>query len=207
MPDLVLHHCPNTRSATVRWMLEETGAPYRVVPVDVFAGQGRTPEHLALNPFGKVPVLVVDGVPMTEYLAIVAFLGDLFPEAGLAIPAGDRLRGLYLSRIFLGAALEAAMMDLTFPRTQTRRGAVPYGEPETLFAVLSAAVTPGPYLFGERFTAADVAIGSGLNWGLMTGLLPQDPALLAYARRLSDRPAARRARELDAAMGVGAPKG
>lgn len=206
MTDLVLHHCPNTRSATVRWMLEEVGAPYRVVPVDLYSGGGRTPEHLALNPFGKVPVLVADGVPMTEYMAMILYLADAFPQAGLTIPVGDPRRGPFLSWIFLAlGGLEGAMLDQAFPRAEPRRGAIPYGELDTLVAVIEKGVEPGPWLLGDAFTAADVAIGSGVRWGLHTGGLPARPALAAYAERIAGREAIRRARALDAAMGIGVP--
>ena len=83
--EIVFYHNPQSRSQMAHWMLEETGAPYKTVLIDFAKGENRTPQFLAINPMGKLPTIVHRGVVVTETAAIIAYIADAFPAAGLAI--------------------------------------------------------------------------------------------------------------------------
>lgn len=207
MAALTLYHAAPSRSSIVRWMLEEIGEPYDLELLDLKAGTHREPAYLAINPMGKVPTLVHEGVAITETAAICTYLADAFPQAKLAIPVGDPRRGPYLKWLFFApTCIEPAILDRAFPRTQEPpRGTLGYGDYDTVIEVLEQGVgTASPYLFGEQFTAADIVIGSQLRWGMMFGLIPQRPAFLPYVERLNAREALQRATEQDAALAAAA---
>ena len=94
--DLVLHYAPRTRSLVALWLLEELGVPYRLASFDLATGHHKSPEHLALNPMGKVPVVVDRGVPVSELGAIAIYLADRYPAAGLAPALDHPDRAAYL---------------------------------------------------------------------------------------------------------------
>jgi len=201
MGDLVFYHAISSRGAIVRWMLEEVGEPYETRLLDLRGGEGRGPDYLAVNPQGKVPAIVHKGVATTEVAAICLYLADAFPQAGLAIPVGDPRRGPYLRwAVFNASAIEPAMMDAKFPRREDPPStAIGYRPLDALLDIVAQAVTPGPYLMGEQFTAADVVIGSALRFGMAFGMMPQRADLAGYVARLNARPAFRRAEEKDKA--------
>ena len=199
--ELVLYHAVPSRSSIVHWMLEEIGHPYELRLVDLSKGENREPGFLALNPMGKVPVLLHDRVAVTEAAAICCHLADAFPEAGLAFPVGDRRRGPYLKWLFFApGCLEPAMTDRALQREAPPRAMVGYGDFETLVGVLAAAVEDGPYLFGDPFTAADLVLGATLRWAMRFELLPAVDAFARYVERLEARPALQRAEATDAEL-------
>ncbi len=202
---LTLYHAIHSRSSIVRWMLEEVGQPYEIRLLDLQAGDNLSPSYLAVNPMGKVPALDHDGVVVTEAAAICAYLADAFPNAGLAVPIGDKRRGTYLKWLFFGpSCVEPAVTDRAFPRKEeARRSTLGHGDFDTVMDVLASGVSASPYLLGEQFTAADVVIGSGLRWGMMFKLIPPRPEFTAYVDRLNARPAFKRAQDKDAAPGQG----
>lgn len=197
--DLVLHHWAPSRSTIARWMLEEVGQPYRIVPVDLTKGAQLAPEHLALNPMGKVPVLVHGATVVSELSAICCYLADRFPEAKLAPAIDDPRRGSYLKWLFFApGCVEPAMIAKTMGWAEGRRAMQGWADYETMLGVLvDAARKASPYLLGADFTAADVVIGSQIRWGTQFGLLPADPVLAGYAERLAARPALQRQIALD----------
>jgi glutathione S-transferase len=200
MPQLTLYHATPSRSSIALWMLEEIGEPYDVKLLDLAKGDQQTPDYLAINPMGKVPALKHGDAAVTESAAICAYLADAFPRAGLNVPIGDPRRGAYMKWLFFApGVLEPAVTDRAFPRKEDpRRGTLGYGDFDTVMNVLSKAVTPGPFLMGEQFTAADVVIGANLRWGMIFKLIPQRKELSDYVARFQDRPAAKRAEAKDA---------
>jgi glutathione S-transferase len=112
---------------------------------------------------------------------------------------GDPRRGVYLKWLFFGpSCIEPAIIDRAAPRKEeARRGMLGYGDFDTVMDVVAKAVSKGPYLLGEQFTAADVVIGSGLRWGMLFKLLPERPEFTAYVGRLATRPALQRAEAQD----------
>jgi glutathione S-transferase len=199
MADLLLYHAAPSRSATVRWMLEEIGEPYDIQLLKLSEGDQQKPAYLAVNPQGKVPALKHKGVVITEVAAICAYLADEFPRTKLNIPVGDPRRGVYLQWLFFGpSCLEPAITDRAFPRKEPpRAGAIGYRDIDQLADIVAKAVAKGPYLMGEQFTAADVVIGSAVRWGTMFKLIPERPEFGPYAARLGQRPALQRAEDKD----------
>jgi glutathione S-transferase len=199
MADLTLYHASPSRSSVVLWMLEEIGEPYDIHLLSLKHGTHREPDYLAVNPMGKVPALRHGDTIITEVAAICTYLADAFPQAGLNIPLDDPRRGPYLKWLFFGpSVLESAMMDRAFPRAaEARREALGYGDFDTTVDVLANAVTPGPFLTGDKFTAADVVVGSTLRWGTLFKLFPERKEFADYMARFADRPAAQRAQAKD----------
>jgi glutathione S-transferase len=199
MSNLTLYHAAPSRSSIALWMLEEVGEPFDIHLLSFKKGETRAADYLKVNPMGKVPALKHGDVVVTEAAAICTYLADAFPQAGLNVPIGDPRRGPYLKWLFFGpTCVEAAIMDRSFPRAgEPPRQALGYGDHESVINVLSEAVQKGPYLLGEQFTAADVVIGSGLRWGMMFKGIPERPEFVAYAGRVAERPAAKRATAKD----------
>ena len=204
---IIFHHAAPSRSSIVRWMLEEVAAPYRVELLDLTRNEQKSPGYLAINPMGKVPAIVHRGVVVTEVVAICCYLADAFPAAGLAPPVGDPLRGPYLRwSVFEASALEPAIIDRMLQRPPGRPGALGYGDFDTTMNVVAQAVASGPYLLGDCFSAADVLIGSALQWGMMVGVVPKRAEFDAYAARLNERPALQRATAHDQELAASAGK-
>lgn len=199
--DLVLYTHPMSRGRIARWMLEETGLPYRAQILDYGTGM-KAPAYLAINPMGKVPAIVHAGAVVTEQGAIYPYLADLYAEAGLAPPIGDPLRGPYLRWLaFYGACFEPALVDRALKREPPPRAMSPYADCDTVLAVVDAQLARGDYLLGARCSAADVLWGSALGWMLAFGLLDPPAPTRAYAARMAARPAVQRALAVDAAAG------
>ena len=199
MAKLTLYHSAPSRSSIVRWMLEEIGEPYDLHLLDLKKGENREPAYLAVNPMGKVPALKYGDVVVTEGAAICLYLADAFPQAGLTVPIGEPRRGPFLKWLFFSpSCLEPAITDRAFKRAEEPpRGTLGYGDYDTTMDVVARAVDPGPHLLGEKFTAADVVIGSTLRWGMMFKLIPERPEFIAYTGRLAERPALKRTQEKD----------
>jgi len=201
---IVLHHGAPSRSSTALFMLEEVGAPYELRVLDLQAGEQLKPEFLAINPMGKVPTIEHVGAIITEVGAICTYLADAFPAAGLAPPVGDPLRGPYLRWMFFqGNCLEPAMIDHAMKREPGRRGMMPYGDYETTVGTLEKAIEKGPWFLGERYSAADVYVGSAIAWGLQFKLLPERDTFKRYVARLAERPARQRAIAIDEKIAAG----
>jgi glutathione S-transferase len=200
--ELVFYTHPMSRGRIVRWMLEEVGAPYRTEILE-FNASMKGPEYLALNPMGKVPAIRHGDTVVTECGAICAYLADAFPQADLAPPVTNRLRGPYYRWLFFAAApLEGAIVNrhLGVEVPPEKKMMVGYGEHADAMKGVAHALEAGPYLLGERFSAADVLFGSTLGWAMMTGGLEKTPQIEAYVGRLMARPANIRAREIDDAL-------
>ena len=151
MADLTLYHAAPSRSATVRWMLEEVGEPYNLHLLKLAEGEQLKPEYLAVNPQGKVPALKHKGVVITEVAAICTYLADEFPKAKINIPVGDPRRGVYLQWLFFGpSCIEPAILDRAFPRKEPpRAGAVGYRDIEALADIVAQAVEKSPYIMAS----------------------------------------------------------
>jgi glutathione S-transferase len=194
--ELVFYTNPMSRGRIARWMLEEVGTPYRTEILQW--GANKSPAFLAVNPMGKVPTIVHRGTVVTEGAAICAYLADAFPQAGLAPPPGERAH-YYRWLFFAAGPVEAAVTDksLGVKIPDGREMMVGYGSFEKTIEVLEGAVSKSDYVAGDRFTAADVYFGSQIGWGMQFGSIEKKPAFEAYWARISERPAAVRAREID----------
>ena len=186
-----------SRGRIVRWMLEEVGAPYRTEILD-YASSLKAPPYLAINPMGKIPAIVHRGTVVTECAAICAYLADAFPQAGLAPPTAER--GPYYRWLFFAAGpVEAASTNksMGFEVTPEGQRMAGYGNLGLVVDALEGAVSKSNYIAGDKFTAADVYVGAQIGWGMQFGWLEKRPAFEAYSARVSQRPAAIRAREID----------
>ena len=198
---IVFFHAPNTRSSGTRILLEELGAPYELHAVNMKAGEQRRPEFLAVNPMGKVPAIRHRGGLVTEQVAIFVYLADLFPRAGLAPALDDALRGPYLRWIaYYGSSFEPAVVDRALKREPGPLNMVPYGDYDTMLKTVTDQLARGPYLLGERMTAADVLWGTALAWTTMFKLVPELPVIMDYVKRMGARPAVGKVKALDAAL-------
>jgi glutathione S-transferase len=196
-----LFHAPNSRSGAARILLEELGVPYDLHVLNLKNNEQRAPDYLAVNPMGKVPAIRHGDALVTEQPAVFIYLADLFPEAGLAPAPHDPLRGPYLRWLtFYGASFEPAITDLAMKRDPTPPMMCPYGDYDTMLATLTAQLRAGPWLLGERFSAADVLWGTALGWATMFKLVPELPEVMSYIERVGARPAARRAAQADAEL-------
>ncbi len=194
-----LYWCPQTRSFRALWLMEEAGRPYERMLIDIRKGGQNDPEFRAVNPMGKVPALADGEAKVAESAALCAYVAERVPEAKLAPPIGDPARGRYLHWLFFAAgciepAYAQKFSNITLPASQAG-----WGSYDRVIDVLERAVQPGPWLLGERFSAADIMIGSDLNFGLhLLKVVPPRPAFLAYVGRCSERPAWKRAMAIEA---------
>jgi glutathione S-transferase len=205
--ELILYTNPQSRGRVARWMLEEIGQPYRTEVLD-YATTMKAPAYRAINPMAKVPALRHGDVVVTETAAICSYLADAFPAAQLAPPPADRLRGPYYRWLFFAAGpLEAAVSNnaLGFQVPAERERMIGYGRIDLALNTLEGALSGGQYLAGDRFTAADLYVGSLLGFFMMFGTIERRPAFERYWAQISARPACARAKALDDAM-VGTPR-
>jgi glutathione S-transferase len=193
-----LYHCANTRAFTALWMLEEVGEPYELVQTDIRAPGHPSREYLAVNPMGKVPGLRDGDGAFGETAAILLYLADKFPRANLAPAPHDPRRGRFLQWLmFTPSTLEPVW-------TEKQRGAASnafsagWGDYARATNALESALTPGPCLFGDHFTAADLYLASSLGFGMRFGLQDKRPVFGAYVARAEQRPAFQRALRLGA---------
>jgi glutathione S-transferase len=203
MSNLVFYTNPMSRGRIIRWMLEEVGQPYETRILRWETGDAKSADYLAINPMGKVPAIVHDGVVVTECAAICAYLADAFPDAGLAPPAHSRLRGPYYRWLFFGAgpieqAVGAKAVGLDPTPDQSR--SLGFGSMDDVLNAIEDAVKGRPYLVGDSFTAADLYLASHLSWGMTFGSIEKRPAFETYIERHLQRPASRRATEIDDAL-------
>ena len=195
--ELVLYTNPMSRGRIARWMLEEIGASYRTEIIE-HGPMMKSDAYLAVNPMGKVPAIRHGDTVVTEAAAICAYLADAFPDAGLAPPSGDR-RAYYRWLFFAAGPLEAATTNrfLGFEPPADKQSMVGYGTYEAVMDTLEHAVSGGGYIAGERFSAADVYVGSHIGWGLLMGTIEKRPAFADYWSRLENRAARQRAEAID----------
>ena len=207
MAEITFYTNPMSRGQIARWMLEEVGEPYEQVLLD-YGNSMKAPDFLEINPMGKVPAIRHGEVVVTEGAAICAYLADAFPETGLAPALGSPARGDYYRWLFFGAGpVETAVTNtyLKWEPTPEQSMMVGYGSyPKVLDVLQDLVAEAQPYLLGEHFTALDVYLGSQIAWGIGFGTMEKRPGFEDYVARITDRPAYRKAKEMDAAL---MPKG
>jgi glutathione S-transferase len=196
MADLTLYLAFPSRGITVLWMLEELGQPYDMQVLDLSKREHKTPEFLAINPMGRVPVLRHGDHYISESVAICAYLAEAFPAAGLSIPVGHKDRGRYLQWILFGpGTMEPAIIWKAAGNPNAEYQ--PFASIDDVAATLADAVRGRQFLVADRFTTADVIIGSGVMWGTrMMPVLPRLPELDTYWQGLEDRPAWQRTKQI-----------
>ena len=198
---VTLFHAPHSRSTGALLLLEELGAPYRLHLLDLKAGEQRRPDYLAANPMGKVPAIRHGDSVVTEQGAVYLYLSELFAEAGLAPGAGDPLRGPFLRWLFFyGNCFEPALVDRAMRRDPAPPSTSPYGDFDTMMGTLTGQLRGGPWILGERFTAADVLWGMALAFATGFKLLPESAEVADYLARFNARPLVAKVRAMDAEL-------
>ncbi|WP_102107658.1 glutathione S-transferase family protein [Oceaniglobus roseus] len=196
---LTLYHSPQTRSTRIVRLLHELGALDRVEvkTVGIRRGDGSGGEDAANpHPEGKVPLLVHDGALVRESNAIILYLTELFPEAGLGPMSGDPERGAYLSWLaYYGNVVEPVMV-LGFAGADHPALRATFRGPEEMARTLAATLEKQPYLLGENYSAADLLLSSPFTW--MPSATPDNAAVKAWIERCEARPSKDFAAEYDA---------
>ena len=191
-----LYWSPRSRSFTALWLMEETGVPYERVLTDISTGAQRSLEFLTVNPMGKVPALQDGEATMAEAAAICTYVAERYPEANLAPDLGDAHRAKYLYWLFFApSCIEPAIAQLA-AKFEMNSVAAGWGDAKRVFDVLEAALEEGPWILGDKFSAADVAIGSSLSFAVRQFKMIQPrPSFDRYLDRCEARPAFQRAQE------------
>ena len=196
MADLIFYTNPQSRGRIIRWMLEEIGQPYEteVIPYD----QIKSERFLAVNPMGKVPAIKRRDQVVTECAAICAYLADVFPQAGLG-PRDDEKADYYRWMFYAAGPVEAAVSNqaMGWVPTPERERMFGYGNFDRVVAVLDELFSLRDYVCGDRFTAADVYVGSQIMFPMQFGMLPEKDSFTRYRDRLTAREAYKRANQID----------
>ena len=196
MADLIFYTNPQSRGRIVRWMLEEVGQPYdtEIIPYEAMKSE----RYLAVHPLGKVPAIKHHGRILTECAAICAYLADVFPEAELG-PRADEKADYYRWLFYAAGPLEAAISNqaMGWQVPPERERMFGYGNFERAIAAVDEMLSLRDYVCGDRFTAADVYVGSQIMFPMQFGMLPERDSFLRYRDRLQARPAYKRANQID----------
>ena len=197
MADLIFYTHPMSRGQTIRWMLEEVGEPYETEILE-YGSTMKAEPYLSVNPMGKVPAISHKGKVVTEVAAICCYLADAFAEKNLAPPPGERA-DYYRWIFFTSGPIEAAFSNKAagWEQAPEKQRMFGYGNYDLAIGTLEKAVTGKEYIAADHFTAADLFVGANINFMLQFNLLEPRPAFVDYARRMTDRPAYERAKEID----------
>jgi glutathione S-transferase len=197
---ITLYHHPFSRAAGVLWSLEEVGEPYELKYVDIMKGEQKAPALLALNPMGKIPVLVDGDVVVTESAAIALYLADRYAAGRLAPKLDDPRRGAYLRwSVFPPSVIEPGAMA-KMGGWQFKPGQAGWGDFDAMLKAIDSALAHGDYILGDMFSIADVIFGGSLRYMTRFKMLTASPAVEAYVERISARPASQRADARNAAI-------
>jgi glutathione S-transferase len=197
---IVLYYHPFSRAANVIWMLEEVGVDYELHWVDLMSGAHKSPEVLALNPMGKLPIVVDGEAVVTESAAIALYLGDRYAAGRLTPALDDPARATYLRwALFTPSVMEPAAAARTSGGEFNVR-AVGWGNYEDMLVAAESALAKGPYLLGERFSMADAIFGGTLRYFLLFKMIDPKPVFTDYVARLEARPAFQRSSAKNAAL-------
>jgi glutathione S-transferase len=196
----ILYHHPFSRAATVVWMLEELGRPYELRYVDLMAGEQKSPAFLALNPMGKLPVLVDGDTVITETAAIGLYLADRYGYGTFAPKIDDPARGPYLRWSLYSPSVIEPAAYAQGAKWEYRAAQAGWGTYAAVLDTIEHAIGAGPWLLGDRFTMADMILGGTVRYLLRFKMLEPRPAITAYVERLSARPADKTARAKNEAI-------
>ena len=197
---VVVYHHPFTRAATVLWMLEETGVEHELRYVDIMAGEQKSDAIRALNPMGKIPILVDGDTVVTEVAAIGLTLADRYAPGRLAPSPDDPARGTYYRWSFFAPSVIEPGSSAKASGWEFSASRVGWGTHEEMLRTMESAVEGRPFLLGDTFSMADVIFGSTVRFMLKFGMLEPRDAFTAYVARLEERPALRDADARNAAI-------
>jgi len=190
---ITLYHSPASRAFTAYWLLEELGVPFRVRVVDIRKGEQKAAAYLKLNPAGKVPTLTDGEVVVSEAPAIAIYLADRYGYGTLAPRIDDPDRGAYLKWMVYSSAVVDPVASLHQQKIDLPGYNFGFGAFDDMVQVLAGVLRDREYLLGDRFSGADVVLGGTLSRLLYQKVLPEEPVLLDYNDRLTQRQAFHRA--------------
>lgn len=195
---ITLYHSPQTRSASIVWLLEELEVRYQIKEVDFRRADGTgTRDPANPHPHSKVPALADDGETVFEGSAIALFLTDKYRTKRLGPAVGDPKRGEYLSWLaYRPGVLEPALISRRFDIKHVY-GAMGWAPADEVEEVLNQQLSTRKYLLGDDFSAADILIGGGVYFMLLAKMFKETPVMRAYVDRVVDRPAYRKMMEKD----------
>lgn len=190
---ITLFHHPFSRAAGVVWTLEEIGQPYELKFIDFAKGEHKTGEVIALNPMGKLPVLVDGDAVVTESAAISLYLADRYASGKLAPALDDPRRGTYLRwTLFTPAVIEPGSMAKA-QGWDFKPGQAGWGDHAAMLTAIDSAVAGKQFLLGDMFSIADIVFGGTLRYMTMFGMMTASPVVAEYLARLAARPGFQRA--------------
>jgi glutathione S-transferase len=192
-----LYEFAPTRSIRVRWTLQELDVRFDAVTVDLMKGENTRPEFLAINPAGKLPVLVDGELVLTESVAIVLYLADKYPSKRLS-PADPALRAqLHRWLLFTATELEQPLWRIArhtnlYPKEVRLPQEVELARQDfiSMARVLDAHMADREFVVDDRVSVADFVLAYTLDWAHAVQLLEGLPKLVAYMERMYARPAA-----------------
>jgi len=195
-----LFWAPQTRSTRAIWMLEEAGVPYETELVDIRAADRHdSAAFRSASPMGKVPAIIDGDVAMSESAAICIYVADRYAPGTLAPALDDPLRGKFLYwTLYTPAVVEPAMSE-KFNKVASNRARSGWGDFDAMIETFDRALDGKEWIVGDRFTAADVMLGSSAVFMRMFEMLPDSSNLGAYADRCLARPAYAKAMSMSAA--------
>lgn len=203
MADYTLYTHPMSRGQIVRWALHEAGANYDQVLID---WADRPQALLNANPLGKVPTVIHHTAEgdraITEAAAICHYLAEMHPDAKL-LPEHAEKADYFRYLIFAASTMEQAVIANSMGwhvEDPARQAMLGFGSYDRAVDAFDTMLTGRNFVCGERFTMADVYVGSQIDWGLMFKTLPERGSFLAYAERLRGRPAYKEAKAVDAKL-------
>lgn len=197
---LVLHYHPYSRAAGSLWGLEEAGVPYDLKVVDIMKGSQKSPDFVAINPMGKLPTLVDNGVVVTESAAISLYVADRYAPGRLAPALDAPERGTYLRwSFFVPSVIEPAVMAKV-SGWEVKEVSAGWGNYAAMIAAAESAIAKGPFILGEQFSMADVVFGGMLRFLIGFKQIEATSTFSAYMDRLNGRPALQRADARNEAM-------
>lgn len=185
-----LYYVPKTRAIRVAWMLEEVGATYETVKLDVSKGETRTPEYLQIHPMGKVPALVDGDLTMFESGAICLYLADKYLGKNLIAAVGSNERAeIYKWVFFATSTLEHPIVQVMAARRAKQEiSADTHALLDRLWTALEVGLGDREWYVGDHFTVADLLVAAGIAWAKMLGAFKDRPKLEAFLERCMARP-------------------
>ena len=195
---ITLYHHPRTRSSRFIFLLEELGVPYEIAKVSIRRGDGSGAlDSGNPHPHGKVPVIRDGETVVYESAAIALYLTDKFPAAGIGPVVGDAKRGAYLTWLAYYAGVMEPSWTSAFMKADVPRGTAGWVKTDEVMELINSTLAKSPYILGEKFSAADILIGTTFKLFMGSPLLAKTDLLEAYVKRVVERPAYARAAAKD----------
>ena len=179
--------------------MEETGLPYERVLTDITTGAQKAPEFLAINPMGKVPALTDGDAALGEVGGDLRLYRRPLSADRACADVDEPLRAKYLQWLFFSpSCIEPALIQI-FTKLEVPSSTAAWGSATQVFDLLDASLQKGPWILGDKFSAADITIGAGLNFAVrLFKMVPPRPSFDAYIARCVERPAFQRAEKIAA---------